>query len=152
MAPNGFFTLYASFLENLLKIALGASMNYVDKILRIFYPLSPLLTILLQLHKAYVASLTFGWSPPPACQLNLWMPIYKLKRRTYALHIPKVHFDAPRTGEKWPPYENAEKGYWELEAEKNIGTMCLSCWSTGFLNRFLNNIFHVNFFKKIYEY
>ena len=28
------------------------------------------------------------------------------------------HFDTPRTGSKWPPYENADKGFWALQAEK----------------------------------
>lgn len=28
------------------------------------------------------------------------------------------HFDTPRTGSKWPPYENADKGYWQVQAEK----------------------------------
>jgi hypothetical protein len=30
-----------------------------------------------------------------------------------------VSFDGPRTGAIWPPYENAEQGYWALQAEKN---------------------------------
>ena len=26
--------------------------------------------------------------------------------------------DTPRTGGKWPPYKNADKDFWEVEAEK----------------------------------
>ena len=28
------------------------------------------------------------------------------------------HFDTPRTGSEWPPYPNAGKDYWQVEAEK----------------------------------
>lgn len=28
------------------------------------------------------------------------------------------YFDTPRTGSKWPPYPNADKGYWQVQAEK----------------------------------
>ena len=38
---------------------------------------------------------------------------------TEAASAPQwFHFDTPRTGSKWPPYENADKGFWALEAEK----------------------------------
>ena len=28
------------------------------------------------------------------------------------------HFDTPRTGSKWPPYPNADKGFWSHQAEQ----------------------------------
>ena len=56
---------------------LWASINYVDKILRIFYPnpLPPSLRKLLHMLIINLVSLTFGLSSSPlACQRSLWMP------------------------------------------------------------------------------
>ena len=51
-------------------ISYGASINFVDRILRFFDP-SPLSLTILQ--KAYVVSLTFERNPPPPCLSKQFM-------------------------------------------------------------------------------